>query len=101
MGKRGVMIGFTTMGHMLSTLISKVFGRFPLIQFTAEANEKDLETLGMLVAQGKVRPQIERLFSYKQIPEAISSIEAMRTRGKVVMQWVDDQSQTELSNILA
>ena len=31
MGKRGVMIGFTTMGHMMSTLIRKLFGKFPLI----------------------------------------------------------------------
>jgi NADPH:quinone reductase-like Zn-dependent oxidoreductase len=92
MGKRGVMIGFTTMGHMLSTLIRKLFGRFPLIQFTAAANEKDLKTFAILVAQGKVQPQIEKLFSYTEIPQAISYLEAMRTRGKVVMQWMDDQS---------
>ena len=90
MGNRGVMIGFTTMGHMFSTLISKLFGRFPLIQFTAEANEKDLQTLATLVKEGKVQPQIEKIFSYKEIPEAISYIEAMRTRGKVVMEWTDD-----------
>ena len=77
MGKRGVMIGFTTLGHMFSTVISKLFGRFPLVQFTAEANERDLQTLGMLVAQDKIRPQIEKLFSYKEIPEAISSIEVL------------------------
>lgn len=100
MGKRGVMIGFTTMGHMLSTLIRKLFGKFPLIQFTAEANEKDLHTLAVLVAQGKVQPQIDRLFPYKEIPEAISYIEAMRTRGKVVMQWMDHQGQSGLSNNL-
>lgn len=90
MGKRGVMIGFTTIGHMLSTLISKLFGRFPLIQFTVEANANDLQTLAMLVAQGKVQPQIEKLFSYQEIPEAIRYIEAMRTKGKVVMQWVGE-----------
>jgi NADPH:quinone reductase-like Zn-dependent oxidoreductase len=100
MGKRGVMIGFTTMGHMFSTLIKKLFGKFPLIQFTAEPNEKDLQTLAILVEKGKVQPQIEKLFSYKEIPEAISYIEAMRTRGKVVMQWTDDQNQTDLLNNL-
>lgn len=100
MGKRGIMIGFTTIGHMLSTLIRKQFGEFPLIQFTAEANEKDLQTLATLVAHGKVKPQIERTFSYTEIPEAISYIEAMRTRGKVIMQWEDHQSQSALSNNL-
>lgn len=89
MGKRGVMVGFTTMGHMLSTLSSKLFGKFPLIQFTAAANEADLQTLATLVAQGKLQPQLEKIYSYKELPEAISYIENMRTRGKVVMQWIE------------
>lgn len=93
MGKRGVMIGFTNMGHMFSTLIKKIFGKFPLIQFTVEPNEIDLQTLAILVEKGKVQPQIEKLFSYKEIPAAISYIETMRTRGKVVMQWADEYSQ--------
>ena len=93
MGKRGVIIGFTTMGHMMSTLIRKAFGGFPLTQFTAEANEKDLQTLATLVAGGKVKPSIDKLFSYTDIPAAISYIEAMRTRGKVVMQWIQESNQ--------
>ena len=89
MGKRGVMIGFTTMRHMFSTLFKKAFSKFPLIQFTAEVNGEDLQTLAVLVEQGKVRPQLEKIFSYKLIPEAIGYIEAMLTRGKVVMKWLD------------
>jgi len=100
MGKRGVMIGFTTMGHMMATLIRKLIGGFPLIQFTAEANAKDLQTLATLVAEGKIKPKIDKLFPYKEIPEAISYIEAMHTRGKVVMQWIDEQNQTVSSNNL-
>lgn len=90
MGRRGVMIGFTTMGHMVSTLFKKAFGKFPLIQFTAEVNGEDLQTLVVLVEEGKVKPQIDKVFSYIEIPEAIRYIEAMRTRGKVVMKWLDD-----------
>lgn len=98
MGKRGVMIGFTTIGHMFSTLISsKLFGKFPLIQFTAEANVKDMQRLAELAAQGKVQTKIDKLFPYTEIPQAISYIEAMRTRGKVVMQWIDEQKQTSSS----
>ncbi len=95
MGKRGVMVGFTTIGLMMSTLIKKLFGGFPLIQFTAKANAKDLQTLADLVAEGKIRPAIEKLYPYKEIPEAISYIEAMRTRGKVVMQWKNEQNLTD------
>ncbi len=98
MGKRAVMIGFTTMGHMFSTLSKKIFSKFPLIQFTASANADDLHRLAELVEQGKVKPQIEKIFSYKEIPEAIGSIEAMRTRGKVVMKWPGDQSSFDSSN---
>lgn len=95
MGKRGVMVGFTTIGHMMSTLIKKLFGRFPIIQFTAEANAKDLQTLSTLVAEGKIRPVIDKLFPYNEIPDAISYIEAMHTRGKVVMQWKNEQNLTD------
>lgn len=90
MGRRGVMIGFTTMGHLVSTLFKRAFSRFPLIQFTAEVNGEDLQTLAVLVEEGKVKPQIDKVFSSEEIPEAIRYIEAMRTRGKVVMKWLDD-----------
>jgi NADPH:quinone reductase-like Zn-dependent oxidoreductase len=100
MGRRGVMIGFTTMGHMLATLFKKAVSKFPLIQFTAEVNVEDLHTLAVLVEKGKLKPQIEKIFSYKEIPKAIGYIEAMRTRGKVAMMWRDDQNQSELLNNL-
>lgn len=87
MGQRGVMIGFTTMGHMISVLLKKAFSKFPLIQFTAEANKKDLETLASLIAENKIKVHIDKTFTYERIPEAISYIEAMRTRGKVAMIW--------------
>lgn len=87
MGQRGVMVGFTTLGHMFSTLLKKATSKFPLIQFTAEANYKDLQTLASLIQEGKVTPHIEKTYSFEDIPAAISYIEAMRTRGKVVMVW--------------
>lgn len=100
MGRRGIMIGFTTLGHMIATLFKKAVSKFPLIQFTGRTNAEDLHTLAVLVQQGKVKPQIEKIFSYKVIPEAIRYIEAMRTRGKVAMTWGDDQNQSELPNNL-
>jgi len=87
MAQRGVMVGFTTLGHMFSVLSRKAISKFPLTQFTAEANTEDLQTLASLIQEGKVTPHIEKSYSYKDIPAAISYIEAMRTRGKVVMVW--------------
>jgi len=87
MGRRGVMVGFTTIGNMISVLLKRTFSKFPLAQFTAEANTKDLDTLALLVQGGKIKPHIEKIYSYHQIPEAIGYIEAMHTKGKVAMVW--------------
>lgn len=95
MGQRGVLTGFTTMGHMISVLLKKGFTKFPLVQFTAEANKKDLETLAYLIQENKIKVHIDKTFSYKDIPEAISYIEAMRTRGKVAMIWENSDGANE------
>jgi NADPH:quinone reductase-like Zn-dependent oxidoreductase len=87
LGQRGVLTGFTTLGHMISVLIPVAFSRFPLKQFTAEANTKDLETLAALIRDRKIRVHVEKIYSYNEIPKAIGYIEAMRTRGKVAMVW--------------
>ncbi|MBU2466146.1 MAG: NAD(P)-dependent alcohol dehydrogenase [Bacteroidetes bacterium] len=95
MGQRGVMVGFTTMGQMISVLLSGVFSKFPLIQFTADANTKDLATLASLIQTGAVKVHIDKTYSYKEIPQAISYIEAMHTKGKVVMVWESINSRKD------
>jgi NADPH:quinone reductase-like Zn-dependent oxidoreductase len=87
LGQRGVITGFTTIGHMISVSIKSAFSRPPLKQFTAKANTKDLETLAALIRDRKIRVHIEKVYSFDQIPEAIGYIEAMRTKGKVAMVW--------------
>lgn len=87
MGERGVMVGFTTMGNMISVLLKGAFSKFPLKQFTAEANTKDLQTLAAMVQSGAIKVHIEKTYSYREIPKAISHIEAMHTKGKVAMVW--------------
>jgi len=87
MGQRGVMVGFTTMGHLILLLLKRAFSKFPIVQFTAEANTKDLETLALLIQNRKIKVHIEKIYSYQNIPEAINYIEAMHTKGKVAMVW--------------
>lgn len=96
MGKRGVIVGFTTLGNMVSLLLKSALSKFPLAQFTAEANTKDLAILADLIEKGKIKVHIEKTFSYKNIPEAIGYIEAMRTRGKVAMIWEGNESKKEV-----
>jgi len=95
MGQRGVMIGFTTMGNMISLLLKRALSKFPLAQFTAEANTTDLETLASLIQNGKIKVHIEKIYSYENIPEAIKYIEAMRTKGKVAMVWNNHSGRKE------
>jgi len=87
MGQRGVSVGFTTMGHMMSVLFKKAFSKFPLTQFTAEINKHDLEILASLIHDRKIRVHIDKTYPYSKIPEAIEYIEAMHTKGKVAMVW--------------
>jgi NADPH:quinone reductase-like Zn-dependent oxidoreductase len=87
MGGRGVVVGFTTMRHMISLSVAGKIRKSPLTQFTAQANTEDLEKLASLIGSGKIKVHLEKTYAYNQIPEAISYIEAMRTRGKVAMVW--------------
>jgi NADPH:quinone reductase-like Zn-dependent oxidoreductase len=87
MGQRGVMVGFTTMGHMILLLLKRTFSKFPLVQFTAEVNTRDLEILASLIQNRKIKVHIEKTYSYKNIPEAINYIEAMHSKGKVALVW--------------
>jgi NADPH:quinone reductase-like Zn-dependent oxidoreductase len=61
-GQRGVITGFTTIGHMISVSIKSVFSRFPLAQFTAKANTEDLQTLATLIRDRKIRVHIEKVY---------------------------------------
>lgn len=87
MGHRCVMVGFIGMGHMMSVVLKAKLSKYPFADFTAKANTKDLETLASLIQNRKIKVHIDKTYSYKQIPEAIGYIEAMRTKGKVVMVW--------------
>jgi len=87
MGQRGVVVGFTTIGHMISVVLRMALSKFPLKQFTAKANNNDLEILASLLKENKIEVHIDKTFPYEQIPDAINYIESMRTRGKVAMIW--------------
>ncbi|MDO1513567.1 NAD(P)-dependent alcohol dehydrogenase [Maribacter confluentis] len=87
LGKRGVIVGFTTMNKMISLLLRKAFSKYPLAQFTAMPNKKDLETLAQLLADKKIDVHIAQEFSYLEIPKAIHILEKKRTRGKLAITW--------------
>lgn len=87
MGSRGIMIGMTTVSKMIRLFATRAFKKFPIAQFVAAANTRDLETLATLYETGKIKTHIDRTYPHTEIPEAITYIEDMHTRGKVVIVW--------------
>lgn len=87
LGKRAVMIGFTTLGHMFHSVMSHKFSRYPFTFFTAKANTADLEKVARMMADGVIRIYMEKTYSYLEIPDAIRHVESFRTRGKVAVEW--------------
>lgn len=87
MGQRGILVGFTTIGHMMAVMLKSAFSKFPLTQFTAQVNTQDLETLASMIRDKHISAHIEKTYPFDKLPEAISYIEAMRTRGKVAIVW--------------
>jgi NADPH:quinone reductase-like Zn-dependent oxidoreductase len=93
MGKRGVKVGFTTMKNMISVMLKAKAFAYPFKLTAVDINTKELELLASLVQQHGIKAHMEKLYSYQQIPEAISALEKMRTRGKIGIVWKDTLDQ--------
>jgi len=86
-GQRAVLVGFTTMKHMFTLLLTNVFSKYSIGQFTAKVVAKDLATLAEMIESKQIKSHIEQIYPAMEIPQAIAHIEKMRTRGKVVASW--------------
>jgi NADPH:quinone reductase-like Zn-dependent oxidoreductase len=67
---------------LLSPFVSQDF-----VMLMAELNAQDLAILRDLMLSGKVRPVVDRRYSFEQIPAAIQYLEAGHARGKVVISF--------------
>jgi len=75
----GPMIGVAKM------LMLKPFVSQEMKMMLAEMNRKDLTVLADLIQVGKVKPVIDRTYTFSQLPEAIAYLEEGHARGKVVL----------------
>ncbi len=53
--------------------------------FISAANTADVETLARLMAEGRVRPVVDRTYPLAEVAQAMRYLEAGRARGKVVV----------------
>ncbi len=89
-GGQAVIAGFTTLGHMLRTMLLGTL--FPTGQNrkigpmgVANPNQEDLLTLKALLEAGKIKAVIDKCYPLHETADAIRYLETKRARGKVVI----------------
>jgi NADPH:quinone reductase-like Zn-dependent oxidoreductase len=81
-GGKVAVIGFTSIPKLMSVSLRRGTD-IALVQ--AHVTAKDLAYLTQLIEAGKVRPQIDRNYSFTEIPAAIAYLEQGHAKGKVVV----------------
>ncbi|MCX6121745.1 MAG: NAD(P)-dependent alcohol dehydrogenase [Ignavibacteriales bacterium] len=87
---RCVIVGFTSMGHMLmqsilALRVSKSEGKRILSASSEKPNREDISFLKKLLESRKVVPTIDRQYPLEQLAEAIGYVETGHARAKVVI----------------
>jgi NADPH:quinone reductase-like Zn-dependent oxidoreductase len=76
------------MGGFLRNLRAPLVSRFVgqrLRMLASKERQEDLQVLGELIEAGKLRPRIGRTYPLGEVPEAMRTLEAGNTRGKIVI----------------
>ncbi len=76
---------FGAVRRPLAAAIRPRRGRRRFLPFLASAPREDLETLGALAAEGKLRPVIDRVLPLERAAEAMAIVGSGQARGKVVI----------------
>jgi NADPH:quinone reductase-like Zn-dependent oxidoreductase len=93
--REGIYIGAGMVGQDLSIigllmrlvpeLVKWRFVSQKSISLLAKLNQKDLDTIGALIVEGKVTPVIDRRYSLSETPAAVRYLEQGHARGKVII----------------
>ena len=81
-GGKAAVTGFTSLANLMGASLR---GGKDIAVVSAHAATKDLELLAKLIRAGKMHPQIDRRYSFAEIPAAITYLEQGHARGKVVV----------------
>jgi NADPH:quinone reductase-like Zn-dependent oxidoreductase len=79
---KAAVTGFTSMGKLLGVSLR---GGKDITTVSAHVTSDDLTFLSELIDGGKVRPQIDRRYSFEEIPAALGYLERGHAKGKVVV----------------
>lgn len=78
-----------SMGALLASIIKDVAlsasGKQKFVTFIAKSSQSDLTLIGELIASGKVKPVIEKIYPLSEAAEAVRHVEKGHARGKVLI----------------
>jgi NADPH:quinone reductase-like Zn-dependent oxidoreductase len=75
--------------RLIPELVERPFVSQKSVNVMAKLTQKDLDALGVLIAEGKVTPVIDRRYSLSEVPDAVSYLEQGHARGKVIIDLTD------------
>ncbi len=75
----------TFMAREVLAIALSSFSNRKFIMFMAKSDREDLEIMRDLMADGKVKPVIDKSFTLSQVPDAVRYAEEGHARGKVVI----------------
>jgi len=81
-GGKAAVVGFTSVAKLIGV---SLLGGKDIAMVSAHVATEDLEFLSNLIEAGKVRPRIDRRYSFAEIPAAIAYLEQGHAKGKVVV----------------
>jgi NADPH:quinone reductase-like Zn-dependent oxidoreductase len=81
-GGKAAVTGFSSLSNLLRTSLR---GGNDVSTVTAHVTTKDLEDLSALADAGELRPVIDRMFGFTEVPKAIAYLEEGHARGKVTI----------------
>ena len=67
-------------------VVFSVFTKQKTVMFIAKPSQKDLSRLAELVANGKLKPVIDKSYSFSDAAAAVSHVEQGHARGKVIIE---------------
>ena len=73
------------LGTLFGGLLLSMFTSKKTLTFIAKASQSDLAFIGEMIAAGKLKPVIDRVYDLKETADAVRHVEEGHARGKVIV----------------
>ena len=73
------------LASIIKDMALSVSGKQKSVMFIAKGSQSDLALIGELIASGKVKPVIDKIYPLSEAASAVGYVEAGHARGKVLI----------------